>query len=219
MFGFCSITMALGKSQVICNNGAMTAATSGSSVTRGRRPGGRSARVQDAVFRAVGSLVSAGYRETMSIPQVAEAAGVNPTSIYRRWGSIDSLLEEVAVAALTRDEPLPDTGTLSGDLEAWAVIIAEDIARPNRTAYLRALVSARDETVDDCPCWSLRVEQSERMIAKAHANGERTPDVRHVLDHVIAPLYHHAVFGLSIDADYARLLVSDVLRMTAVADS
>ena len=57
-----------------------------------RRPGGRSARVQSAVFTAVGQLVGAGQRETMTIPQVADLAGVNPTSIYRRWGSIDALL-------------------------------------------------------------------------------------------------------------------------------
>ena len=34
----------------------------------------------------------------MTIPEVAELAGVNPTSIYRRWGTIDALLGEVAVA-------------------------------------------------------------------------------------------------------------------------
>merc|ERR1711969_233232 len=48
----------------------------------------------------------------MTIPEVAELAEVNPTSIYRRWGSIEALLGEVAVAALTQGEPLPDTRDL-----------------------------------------------------------------------------------------------------------
>lgn len=174
--------------------------------------------MQDAVYRAVGTLVSGGFRETMSIPQVAEVAGVNPTSIYRRWGTIDVLLEEVAVAALTRDQPLPDTGTLTGDLETWAVIIAEDIAQPHRTAYLRALVSSREKSFDTCPCWEERVEQTESMIARARTRDEQVPKVRHVLDHIIAPLYHHAVFGLTVDADYARLLVSDVLEMAGMVE-
>ncbi|NMO03424.1 TetR/AcrR family transcriptional regulator [Gordonia sp. TBRC 11910] len=178
-----------------------------------KRPGGRSARVRDTVYRAVGTLVSEGHRETMTIPQVAEAAGVNATSIYRRWGTIDVLLEEVAVAALTRDEPLPDTGTLVGDLSEWAAIIAADITQPHRRSYLRAMVAARDGIVEGCPCWAIRTTQAAEMIDRAEQRGEATPQVRQVLDHVIAPLYHHAVFGLPIDEAYARLLVSDVLTM------
>ena len=100
--------------------------------------------MQSAVFTAVGQLVGSGERETMTIPQVAELAGVNPTSIYRRWGTIGDLLEEVAVAALTQGEELPDHGTFTDDLADWSRIIAADISRPKRRAYLRAMTSARD---------------------------------------------------------------------------
>lgn len=181
------------------------------------RPGGRSARVRDAVFRAVGTLVAEGHRETMTIPQVAATAGVNATSIYRRWGSVENLLEEVAVAALTNDEPLPDTGSLTGDLAEWAGIIATDIGRPHRRSYLRAMVAARDGIVDACPCWDIRSAQADEMIRRARGRGEPAPQTRQVLDHIIAPLYHHAVFGLPLDADYASTLVDDVLSMSEVA--
>ena len=190
---------------------------SGAPASPTRRPGGRSARVQSAVYTAVGQLVGAGRRETMTIPEVAELAGVNPTSIYRRWGTIDALLGEVAVAALTQGEPLPDTGTLAEDLSEWAQIIAADIARPKRRAYLRAMVAAREDIVEVCPCWEIRREHAEQMIARARDRGEPTPSVRQVLDHVIAPLYHHAVFGLELDADHAAGLVDDVLSMIGAA--
>jgi AcrR family transcriptional regulator len=182
-----------------------------------RRPGGRSARVRDAVYTAVGQLVGEGQRDTMTIPQVAERAGVNPTSIYRRWGNIEALLEEVAVAALTKDEPLPDTGTITGDLRAWAVIIAEDIARPARVIYLRAMVAARGVLIEACPCTELRTRQAEQMIERARARGERTPTSRQVVDHIIAPLYHHAVFGLAAGPEYAATLVTDVFAMAGCA--
>jgi AcrR family transcriptional regulator len=184
-----------------------------STATRARRPGGRSARVRDAVYSAVGQLVGEGQRDTMSIPQVAERAGVNPTSVYRRWGSIEALLEEVAVAALTQDEPLPDTGTIEGDLQAWAAIIASDISRPARVTYLRAMVSARGITVDACPCWDLREHQAGEMIDRARRRGEQAPTARQVVDHIIAPLYHHAVFGLAAGPGYAATLVADVFAM------
>jgi AcrR family transcriptional regulator len=190
-----------------------------STAVRARRPGGRSARVRDAVYSAVGQLVGEGQRDTMSIPQVAERAGVNPTSVYRRWGSIEALLEEVAVAALTQDEPLPDTGAIEGDLHAWAAIIASDISRPARIIYLRAMVSARGITVDTCPCWDLRARQAGQMIERARRRGERAPSARQVVDHVIAPLYHHAVFGLAAGPEYAATLVADVFAMCGAASA
>ncbi|WP_187586421.1 TetR/AcrR family transcriptional regulator [Gordonia sp. OPL2] len=179
-----------------------------------KRPGGRSARVQSAVYAAVGHLVGAGQRDTMTIPEVAEVAGVNPTSIYRRWGTIEQLLGEVAVAALTQGEPLPDTGGLADDLAEWSRIIAADIGRPKRRAYLRAMVFARNDVVEECPCWEIRREQAEEMVGRAAARGQEAPTVRQILDHVIAPLYHHAVFGLALDDTYAHDLASDVMRMT-----
>jgi AcrR family transcriptional regulator len=171
--------------------------------------------VQAAVYAAVGELVSEGRRESVTIPQVAERAGVNPTSVYRRWGSIDALLSEVAVAALTGDEPLPDTGTIVGDLREWASIIAADITRPQRIVYLRAMVGARVGTPGFCPCWATRDEQARAMLARAADRGEAVPTVAQVLDHVIAPLYHHVVFGLDVDDDFAHRLVDDVLAMSA----
>ncbi|MFF0706656.1 TetR/AcrR family transcriptional regulator [Gordonia sputi] len=189
------------------------ASTTVTAPSHGKRPGGRSARVQSAVFTAVGQLVGSGERETMTIPQVAELAGVNPTSIYRRWGTISDLLEEVAVAALTQGEELPDHGTLADDLADWSRIIAADISRPKRRAYLRAMTSARDGIVEACPCWEIRREQATEMIDRATARGESAPSVPQVLNHIIAPLYHHAVFALPIDDDYATDLAADVMAM------
>jgi AcrR family transcriptional regulator len=184
-----------------------------SATARPQRPGGRSARVRDAVYSAVGQLVGEGKRESISIPLVAERASVNPTSVYRRWGSVEALLEEVAVAALTQDEPLPDTGSIEGDLRAWATIVATDITRPARVTYLRAMVSARDTSVSACPCWDLRTRQAEQMTRRARDRGERVPTARQVMDHIIAPLYHHAVFGLDGGPGYPATLVTDVLAM------
>ncbi|MXP23883.1 TetR family transcriptional regulator [Gordonia sp. HNM0687] len=186
---------------------------------RARRPGGRSARVQSAVYAAVGQLVGAGKRETMTIPEVAETAGVNPTSIYRRWGSIETLLGEVAVAALTQGEPLPDAGVLDDDLAEWSRIISADIGRPKRRAYLRAMVFARNDVVEECPCWEIRRDQAEQMVGRAAQRGEPAPSVQQILDHVIAPLYHHAVFGLGLDDTYAETLAADVMRMAESGDT
>jgi hypothetical protein len=33
------------------------------------------------------------------------------------------------------------------------------------------------------------------------------------VDHIIAPLYHHAIFGLAVGPEYANALVADVFAM------
>lgn len=166
-----------------------------------------------AIYSSVGELMGEGATK-ISFPVIAERAGVNPTTLYRRWRDVNALLEEVAVAALTRDgDSAPDTGSLEGDLTEWAIVIARDITRPKRTRYLRAMVSARVQTVSSCPVMETRREQASEMVCRAHQRGEATPTVPQILDHVIAPLYHHVAFALEVDHEYARQLVRDVLAM------
>lgn len=166
-----------------------------------------------AIYASVGELVGEGASK-ISFPVIAERAGVNPTTLYRRWADVDALLEEVAVAALTHEgESAPDTGSLEGDLTAWANIIVSDITRPARARYLRAMVSARREIVASCPVMEKRHEQASEMVRRARERGEETPTVAQILDHVIAPVYHHVAFALKADREYARRMVRDVLTM------
>lgn len=184
-----------------------------SNTTATSRPGGRSSRVLTAVYTSVGELMGEGA-EKITFPAIAERAGINPTTLYRRWSDVDTLLEEVAVAALTREgESAPDTGTLEEDLTQWAIIIVDDITRPKRARYLRAMVSARDEILPTCPVMDTRRIQATQTVRRAEGRGEAAPTVDQVLDHIIAPLYHHVVFAQLVDHDYARQLVRDVLSM------
>jgi AcrR family transcriptional regulator len=171
-----------------------------------------------AIHTAVGELVGEGA-DKISFPAIAARAGVNPTTLYRRWDDVDALLEEVAVAALTREgESLPDTGTIEKDLLAWAEIIARDVTRPERVRYLRAMVSARAELVADCAVTDARLLQAEALVQRAVDRGEATPTVDQILDHVIAPLYYRVVFALPVHDDYARRLLRDVFAMITPED-
>ncbi|MDQ1581520.1 MAG: hypothetical protein QOD05_2295 [Microbacteriaceae bacterium] len=177
------------------------------------RPGGRSSRVLNAIYTSVGELVGEGA-DKITFPVIAERAGINPTTLYRRWGDVAQLLEEVAVAALTREgESVPDTGSLASDLDEWATIIARDITRPERTRYLRATVATRSENLTHCAVTDARREQASEIVRRAADRGETTPTAQQILDHIIAPLYYHVVFALQVDEDHARRLVDDVLAM------
>lgn len=184
------------------------------SVAPTRRTGGRSARVLDAIYTAVGQLIGEAKPDKLTIPMVAERAGVNPTSIYRRWGDIDDLLQEVAVAALTQDgDTAPDTGSLAGDLRAWAQVILADISTPKRTRYLRAMVAARDGLSPDCPCLAQRRVMGSELIARAAARGEPGPRIEQILDHLVMPLYGRVLMGHPTDESDADRLARDVVTM------
>ncbi|MGV9270964.1 helix-turn-helix domain-containing protein, partial [Kitasatospora sp. NPDC003701] len=89
------------------------------------RPGGRSARVQQSVHRAVRELEAELGRDALTVPLIAARAGVTPSTVYRRWGDLRELLSDVAVERLRPDAPPADLGSLRADLAAWAVQFAE----------------------------------------------------------------------------------------------
>jgi AcrR family transcriptional regulator len=79
----------------------------------------RGKALEDAILEAaLLELTEGGYAQ-FTIERVAERAGTSRHVIYRRWSSRDQL----AVAALIHDSqrarlPLPDTGSLRGDVIA-----------------------------------------------------------------------------------------------------
>jgi AcrR family transcriptional regulator len=60
-----------------------------------RRPGGRTAAVSSAIRTAVEELVAEQGRDKVSIPMVAERAGVNRTTIYRRWPDAAAMINDI----------------------------------------------------------------------------------------------------------------------------
>src|ERR1700712_3794350 len=90
-----------------------------------KRPGGRSAAVLTSVKNAVEELVKEKGRERVTIPRVAERAGVNPTSVYRRWGDLQTMINDIATYRLDPERPMPESGGLRSDLTEWAREIVE----------------------------------------------------------------------------------------------
>ena len=65
------------------------------------RPGGRSAIVKAKVFDAAQTLAVDKGLHNVTMPDIAKLAGVAPTSLYRRWGDVGTLLMEMAVERLS----------------------------------------------------------------------------------------------------------------------
>jgi AcrR family transcriptional regulator len=180
------------------------------------RPGGRSALVRDKVHQATADLLAERGTAALSIPAVASQAGVNPTSIYRRWHTREGLLADVAMTMLERDFPLPDTGSLRGDLTAWATAAAADLAKPGGRVFLLALVASIPDTPDAQAerneHLQRRIRSLSQLVHRAADRGENPPDAATIADAILGPIYLRAMWdALPADPGYARSLVDRLL--------
>lgn len=185
-----------------------------------QRPHGRSARIRYQVHRAVIELLQDRTVDDLSIPLVAERSGVHQATIYRRWGSIPVLLNDLLAAGPARTAPLPDTGTLRGDLDGYATAVAGSLEGPLGVLMLRAAVSNIPPDPDRGPSAILleRTQQLQDMLDRAEARGESPPSVDELLELVVAPLYFHALFGQPAGAEHARRLVDRLLASPATRE-
>lgn len=106
------------------------------------RPGGRSARVQASVHTAVRDILSERGRDAVTVPLVAQRAGVTPSTIYRRWGDLQELLSDVAVEHLRPDTAPESHGDLLSDLTAWAEQFLDEMSSPPAAPISVTLCSA-----------------------------------------------------------------------------
>lgn len=164
-----------------------------------RRPGGRSARIRAAVHQAATDLIAERGYGHFTVGDVATRATVADTSIYRRWGTLEALLADVAMTWLTTTSPIPDTGGLEQDLRTYAANVARDLTGPDGLAVLRlviALSSAGEAGVRARAAFlAERSRQLQGMLDRARDRGEHPPDGMDVLDHILAPMYIRVLFG------------------------
>jgi AcrR family transcriptional regulator len=183
---------------------------------RARRPGGRSARVAAEVHQAVTDLINDRGYGNFTVGDVAVRAGVADSSIYRRWGNLATLLTDVALTRLNAQSPMPDTGSLAGDLRTYAAQVAREITGPDGLALLRLAVALSShghqgqQAGDDLLVE--RTRQLQSMLDRATERGEPAPDAFGVLDHVLAPMYVRVLLGVGpLTPDYVDALVDRLL--------
>ncbi len=182
-----------------------------------KRPGGRSARVRDAVHGAAVALVAERGADQVTLPAVAQRAGVNSSTLYRRWGTLAALLADVAQHRGEVGAP-PLLGDLRADLENQALWTLTELSRPGGIAFFRAEVASDvDERRDGLRECLRRVSERFRPILDtARQRGDAlpppSPSLEQVLDRIIAPLYFRVVFSIpGTDEAYVRGLVTELL--------
>jgi len=169
------------------------------------RPGGRSARVQESIHSAVRELLEEQDRATVTVPQIAARAGVTPSTIYRRWGDLSALLADVALARLQPDSESPRTGSLAGDLRAWAEQYLDEMSSAPGRCMLRDVQASLKPSY----CATIIGGQLQAIVDR-YPN-EASPGVDRLINMIAAPIVFRILFSET------PMAVEEVHRLIEIA--
>ncbi|MFL6876960.1 TetR/AcrR family transcriptional regulator [Pseudomonas marginalis] len=158
-------------------------------IKEGLRPGGRSARVQESVHSAVRVLLETHERSSVTVPMIAARAGVTPSTIYRRWGDLSVLLADVALARMRPDSEPANTGSLRGDLRAWAEQYLDEMSsEPGRNMM-------RDLQCRGTPGYCVSILSGQLQAIVDRYPHQSPPSVDHLINLLAAPTVFRILFS------------------------
>ena len=158
------------------------------------RPGGRAALVVAAVRKATDELLEEVGFEGLLLPEVATRAGVNKTTVYRRWPTKVALVSDLFLSRTAEQDLGRDTGSLVGDLVATLQDIVDNLSSPATRAVLSmAIGGPLDETALAAreAFWAERFRRSAAIVERAVARAELSPgtDARLLMEDASSPVY------------------------------
>lgn len=179
----------------------------------------RDPRSHEAILSAATELLTeVGYAAT-SIGAVAARAGVGKDTIYRRWRGRPELVFE-AVFTSTDEAPIPDTGTLAGDLTALLRDLVDEFHAPAAAAALPGLLAdfAADPVLQARIRSDFLAPSKERLLIvfeRAEARGEiaAAAPVDLVLDTLAGAVFFHVgLVGEQPDRQLAGRLAAVIAK-------
>ncbi len=183
------------------------------------QPPGRGPKVRAAVLAAtLAELADTGYA-ALTIENIARRAGVHKTTIYRRWTDRESLVADVLGERIALDFPIPDTGSVQGDLCQLAQAFVAWVSGPTGGMIFAAVYSdaARLPGISDVrrELFEYGPRRAAVVIARAIERGELPAgtDPATVLRALIAPIY----FRLTVTAEPVDPAAADQAAQIALA--
>lgn len=176
----------------------------------------------DAVVRRVldttlAELARVGL-ERLTVPEVAQRAGVNKTSVYRRWSTKEALVQAALEETMEYARDLPDSGSLEGDLVALAGELAKFLSSARGVGVVRTVFAGGDSAAVHALASTAWAEAggagAHLVIARATKRGElpRDADSELLLFTVAGALLHRVFVERGVvDEAWVRRLVALVM--------
>lgn len=149
------------------------------------------------LLAAQDELLRHGYAD-FSIQRVAERAGVNKTTIYRRWRTREDLIGDLITVMAETSVPIPDTGDFLLDLNAFGHELTRVLAgRSGRVIRALLAAAASDPRLQAqlTAFYEDRYGAAEQIVERAVERGDLDPEVdaMHVIRTLAGPLYYSLI--------------------------
>ena len=139
------------------------------------RPGGRTARIGRQVEEATAQLlIERGY-DGWSYKEVAEAAGVNRSTLYRRWPNRAAMVLAAMRRIVRTRIVFEDTGSLMGDLRSHLIGIGEFLESDAGKNVLISTLDMRQKgelSFNDGLSWTELSQEILPIFERARVRGE-----------------------------------------------
>lgn len=171
--------------------------------------------VDDQILGAVIKVIEEAGTLSIKVDEVAEVAGVNKTTIYRRFPKRDDLVLAAVLAHADTSVPMPDEGSLRGDLLAVAQMVRDVVTSPLGKALLSASAASPELASLRSPFWNLRLGAATIVIDRAVERGEcaAPDDPQLLIELLVAPVHFRASqIGESITDEFLDYQVERLLK-------
>lgn len=174
-------------------------------------------RIYDA---AMEEMLRVGL-DDFNIDRVARRAGVERSRITAHWPDRRLLLMDTLNTRAAEAAPVPDTGTLRGDLLALAASLDAIAASPaGRQWFRRMLPGGRDVDLHDVGAdfWDIRFATVGVILRRAAERGEVRDDLDHgdALRMFAAAYYFDVIWGdAPVRPDYGATVIDLFIRAVA----
>jgi AcrR family transcriptional regulator len=184
--------------------------------TQGIRVHGRAARVTETVLHAVVEELGRVGFTALRFEDVASRAGVNRTTIYRRWPTKVSLVTD-AILAYKSAPQVESTGSLREDLFDVMKASVAYASSPLGRGIVRMMLTERDDAGVARTAALLRAERlraTTELVEKGIARGElpRGTNAALVADLAAAPIMGRVILRReAVTEAYIRKVIDVVL--------
>ncbi|TCI99475.1 TetR/AcrR family transcriptional regulator [Aeromicrobium sp. IC_218] len=173
---------------------------------------------REEIFSGALALVAEHGFDKVTMDQVADATRSSKATLYRQWGSKTALVVDALSCFATFEEPLPDTGTLRGDL--LEMFEPREPKVTDEAELIGALLTAtrtdpelaeaiRRQAVEPA------TDRVRALVDRAVERGEvaaDAPALRHLAVLLVAPfVLHDAVMAGELTDEYVHDYVESVL--------
>lgn len=184
-----------------------------------RRQVGRGPKILSAVrAAALAEVADVGYA-AFSVENVARRAGVNKTSIYRRWKDRGGLIADTLTSLIATEVPVPDTDAIETDLREHSRSLVRWLTGAPGQSIFAAIMSDAGRVPEIAEVkrhfFEDRFRRLEPIITRAIGRGELPPgtDPQGVVKTLIAPIY----LRLLVTAEPIDEAVADQAARVALA--